>query len=83
VADGPQAVLVYRLIDAAPGAALTITTGAARRLTGVAAILAAPERDDDPAEALADAISRLGLAALIPPVAEPGPGGATLLWKEA
>ena len=29
-----------------------------------------------------EAIGREGFAALIPPVAEPGPGGASIVWKE-
>ncbi len=83
VADGPRAVLIYRLVDAQAGATLTVSTGAARRLAGVAGVARAKAGDADPALTLAEAIGRLGLAALVPPVAEPGPGGAALVWKEA
>jgi hypothetical protein len=83
VADGPRAVLVFRLTDSRPGTALTATTGAARRLAGVAALPAGMTTEGDPVVALAEAIGRIGLIALVPPVAEPGLGGADLAWKEA
>ena len=82
VADGGRAVLVFRLIDARPGTAFTVTTGAARRLAGVLAASAELAPGLDPVAALAEAIGRGGFAALVPPVAEPGQGGADLAWKE-
>jgi len=82
VAAGARSVLVFRLRDSRPGTVLTATTGAARRLTGVAAVPADAQAGADPAAWLADAVARLGLAALVPPVAEPGAGGADLTWKE-
>ena len=81
VTDGSRSVLVFRLVDSQPGMAFTVTTGAARRLAGVAGAPAmAP--GIDPVASLADAIGRGGLAALVPPVAQPGIGGADLSWKE-
>ena len=82
VADGGRAVLVFRLIDSKPGTALTVTTGSARRLAGVVAAPSGLAPGLDPVAALAEAIGRGGLAALVPPVAEPGQGGADLVWKE-
>ena len=82
VADGGRAVLVFRLLESRPGTAFTVTTGAARRLAGVIAAPADLAPGLDPVAALAEAIGRGGLAALVPPVAEPGPGGADLAWKE-
>ena len=82
VTDGRQSVLVFRLLESRSGTALTVTTGAARRLVGVAGMPAGSAGGIDPVTALADAISRAGLAALVPPVARPGIGGADLLWKE-
>jgi len=82
VADGGRAVLVFRLEQSRPGTSLTVTTGAARRLAGVIAAPADLAPGLDPVAALAEAIGRGGLASLVPPVAEPGPGGADLAWKE-
>jgi hypothetical protein len=83
VADGARAVLVFRLLESRPGAALTITTGTARRLAGVVAVAAQKTAEGDPVATLAEAIGRLSLAALVPPVAAPGLGGADLIWKES
>jgi hypothetical protein len=83
VADGTRAVLVFRVEASRPGTALTVTTGAARRLTGVVGVTDGPTAGPDPSLALAEAIGRLGLAALVPPVAEPGLGGVELSWKES
>jgi hypothetical protein len=83
VADGGRAVLVFRLIESKPGTAFTVSTGSARRLAGVVATPVALTLGLDPVAALAEAIGRNGLAALVPPVAEPAQGGAELAWKES
>jgi hypothetical protein len=83
VADRGRAVLVYRLTQSAPGTAVTVITGATRRLAGVVAVPAEPSAKGDPARVLADAVARRGLEALVPPVAEPGSVGAELGWKES
>jgi hypothetical protein len=69
-------------MESRPGTAFTVTTGAARRIAGVVAAPAGLSPGIDPVAALAEAIGRMGLAALVPPVAEPGQGGADLVWKE-
>jgi hypothetical protein len=83
VADGARAVLVFRLIESRVGTTLTVSSGAARRLAGVAAVALQKGGDGDPVASLAESIGRLGLAALVPPVATPGAGGADMIWKEA
>jgi hypothetical protein len=83
VADGARAVLVFRLIESRAGTTLTVSTGAARRLAGVAAVALQKGTDGNSAVSLAESIGRLGLAALVPPVATPGAGGADMIWKEA
>jgi len=83
VADGPRAVLVFRLVGSRASATLTVSSGAARRLAGVAAVVLQKGADGNPAASLAESIGRLGLAAHVPPVAAPGAGGADLIWKEA
>ncbi|CCK31825.1 hypothetical protein BN159_7446 [Streptomyces davaonensis JCM 4913] len=91
VSDGPRAVLVFRLTGARAGTAVTVTTGAARRLYAVfAAVPATPDRDHgdrealaaDPVTALCDAVSRLGVEALVPAPCEPGADLAEVVWKE-
>ena len=82
VVDRGRAVLVYRLVDSRPGTAVTVTTGAARRLAGIAAVPADLAPGVTVVAALADAIAAAGLAAIVPPVAEPGAGGADFTWKE-
>ena len=83
VSDRSRSVLVYRLVKSRPGVAVTVTTGAARRLAGIAALPHGAVAQIDPAAALADALANGGLAAIVPPVAEPGPGGADFEWKES
>jgi hypothetical protein len=83
VADGARAVLVFRLVESRAGATLTVSSGAARRLVGVAAVVLQKGADGDPTTSLAESIGRLGLAAIVPRVAAPGAGGADLIWKEA
>lgn len=83
VSDRTRSVLVYRLVKSRPGTAVTVTTGAARRLAGIAAMSADAVPGIDPAAALANAIANGGLAAIVPPVAKPGSGGAEFEWKGA
>jgi hypothetical protein len=86
VVDGPRSVLIFRLDESVPGTAVTVTSGAARRLAGVIAVPVRPAEFtttvQDAAELLAGAVARLGLAELVPPPTEPGPGAVVLAWKE-
>ncbi|MGH8828879.1 MAG: hypothetical protein ACRDVZ_15020, partial [Jiangellaceae bacterium] len=86
VVDGPRSVLIFRLREAVPGTAVTVTSGAPRRLAGVIAVPVRPAEFtttvQDAAELLAGAVARLGLAELVSPPTEPGPGSVVLAWKE-
>jgi hypothetical protein len=82
VSDRNRSVLVYRLVKSQPGTSVTVTTGAARRLAGIVAVPVDAVPEIDPAAALAAAIASGGLAAVVPPVANPGPGGADFDWEE-
>jgi large repetitive protein len=81
VNDGALSILIFRLVDSEPGTALTVTSGSARRLAGVVGVSSRPAEAGAVA-LLADAIARLGLPAVVPPVTQPGIGGADISWKE-
>jgi hypothetical protein len=82
VAAGARSVLVFRIAKSDRGAAVTVTTGAARRLAGVVASAAYESGRQDMASLLAETIGRIGLAELVPPVVRPGPGGVEFRWME-